>query len=121
MSKRGAVPAATRERVGCARTLHGLARADCRQDRLSRDASVWERHLARSVIAALVILPLTRRVAFAAPTHALRVGIAGVPLFTVSMLMLFALSRLHVAEVIAILSITPATVAVVDADPADAP
>ncbi len=75
------------------------------------DASIWELQLARSLVAALVILPLTRRIAWLPRADGLRVGIAGALLFTTSTLMLFALSRLHVADVISILSITPATVA----------
>lgn len=76
------------------------------------DASPWELQLARSTVAALVILPLTRRIALLSREHAQRVALAGALLFTTSTLMLFALARLHVADVIAILSITPATVAI---------
>lgn len=75
-------------------------------------ASVWELQLARSTVAALVILPLTRRIAWLPRPAMLRVGLAGALLFTTSTSMLFALSRLHVAAVIAILSITPACVAI---------
>lgn len=78
---------------------------------LRDDASPWELQLARSVIAAIVILPLTRRIGWLPRPARLRVAIAGALLFTTTTSMLFALSRLHVAEVIAILSITPATVA----------
>lgn len=77
------------------------------------DASPWQVQLARSVVAALVILPITRRIGWLPRPAMLRVTLAGALLFTTTTLMLFALSRLHVADVIAILSVTPATVAIV--------
>jgi drug/metabolite transporter (DMT)-like permease len=76
------------------------------------DASVWELQLARSTVAALVIFPLTRRLARLAGPDGARVVLAAALLFTTTTLMLFALSRIHVADVIAILSITPATVTI---------
>ncbi len=76
------------------------------------DASLWEIQLARSTVAALVILPLTRRIASLPRPAALGVAVAGTLLFITSTSMLCALSRLNVADVIAILSITPATVAI---------
>lgn len=75
------------------------------------EASVWELQLARSMIAALVILPLTRRIGWLPRPAAIRVGLAGALLLNTTTLVLFALSRLHVADVISILSITPAAVA----------
>lgn len=75
-------------------------------------ASIWELQLARSIVAALAIVPLTRRIAPLPRGAATRVALAGALLFSTSTLMLLALSRLHVADVIAILSITPATVAI---------
>lgn len=76
------------------------------------DASPWQVQLARSVVAALVILPITRRFAWMPRATVPRLVLASALLFTTTTSMLVALSRLHVAEVIAILSITPATVAV---------
>lgn len=76
------------------------------------DASPWQVQLARSTVAALVILPLTRRIAWVSRSAAFRVAIAAALLFTTTTSMLFALSRLPVADVISILSITPATVAI---------
>jgi drug/metabolite transporter (DMT)-like permease len=76
------------------------------------DATPWQVQLARSIVAALVILPITRRIAWLPRAAVPRVVLAGALLFTTTTSMLFALSRLHVAEVIAILSITPATVAI---------
>lgn len=74
-------------------------------------ATPWQVQLARSTVAALVILPITRRIAWLPRSLAPRLGLASALLFTTTTSMLFALSRLHVADVIAILSITPATVA----------
>lgn len=76
------------------------------------DATPWQVQLARSIVAALVIVPLTRRIAWLPRPLAPRLVLASALLFTTTTSMLFALSRLHVAEVIAILSITPATVAI---------
>lgn len=75
------------------------------------DASPWEVQLARSTVAALVILPLTRRIAWLPRPAAMRVALAAALLFTTTTSMLFALSRLPVADVVSILSLTPATVA----------
>jgi drug/metabolite transporter (DMT)-like permease len=76
------------------------------------DASPWQVQLARSVVAALVIVPITRKVAWLPREIVARTALASALLFTTTTSMLFALSRLNVAEVIAILSITPATVAI---------
>jgi drug/metabolite transporter (DMT)-like permease len=76
------------------------------------DASPWQVQLARSIVAAIVIVPITRRLDWLPRAIVPRVVLAGTLLFTTTSSMLFALSRLHVAEVIAILSITPATVAI---------
>jgi drug/metabolite transporter (DMT)-like permease len=76
------------------------------------DASPWSVQLARSIVAALVIVPITRRLAPLPRALAPRLALASGLLFTTTTSMLFALSRLHVAEVIAILSVTPATVAI---------
>jgi len=76
------------------------------------DATPWQVQLARSIVAAIVILPITRRLAWLPRDVTPRVLLAGSLLFTTTTSMLVALSRLHVAEVIAILSITPATVAI---------
>jgi drug/metabolite transporter (DMT)-like permease len=74
-------------------------------------ASPWEVQLARSIVAAAVIVPITRRIGALPSVARPRIALASALLFTTTTSMLFALSRLHVAEVIAILSLTPATVA----------
>jgi drug/metabolite transporter (DMT)-like permease len=76
------------------------------------DASPWQVQLARSTVAALVIVPITRQLGWLPRASVPRLVLAASLLFTTTTSMLFALSRLDVAEVIAILSITPATVAI---------